>query len=103
MTPLHSLDLPWKLLITLFLIVLSSGFVVSELYLIHTTKAADNSHIVGLDDITLTFYGDPTSTRLKHMVLGPMKKYFSDDESETLKPAEQADVDAVVAWSENKA
>jgi len=38
MTSLHSLELPWKLLITLFLIVLSSGFVVSELYLMHTTK-----------------------------------------------------------------
>jgi hypothetical protein len=104
MTPLHTLELPWKLLITLFLIVLSSGFVVSEMYLMHTTKvSADKSEFVGLDDITLTFYGDPKGTRLKHMVLGPMKKYFSDDEAETLKPAEQHDLDAVVAWSDNKA
>jgi mono/diheme cytochrome c family protein len=103
MTPLPSLELPWKLLITLFLIVLSSGFVVSELYLMHTTEMADGKPGMSLEDITLTFHGDPKATRLKHMVLGPMKKYFSDDESTTLKAAEQADLDAVVAWSDNKA
>ena len=58
---------------------------------------------VGLEDITLAFHGDPTQSKLKIMVLGPMRKFFSDDEVDTLKAAELADLNAVVDWSDNKA
>ena len=95
---LSQLDFPWKLLITLFLIVLSSGFVVSELYLKHTTELADGKPGLSLDDITIQFYGSETP-KLKTQVLGGMKKYFTESQDVTkLKPDEQADIDAVVMW-----
>ena len=101
MPTLSSLSLPWKLLITLFLIVLSSGFVVSELYLMHTTEMADGKPGMSLDDITFTFYGDKTRTRLKSQALGPMKKYFSsEEEPEKLTADEQADMQKLIAWND---
>ncbi len=101
MTPLHSLDTPWKLLVTLFLIVLSSGFVVSELYLQHVTEMADGKAGLSMEDITLTFHGDKRQTTLRKQVLGGMKKYFSSDgEPEKLTPEEQADLAAVLAWND---
>ncbi len=106
MPTLPSLPLPWKLLISMFLIVLSSGFVVSELYLMHTTEMADGKAGMSLDDITLTFYGNPdkTQTRLKTQALGPMKKYFSADEEPTkLTEEEKADLDRLIAWNDKGA
>ena len=103
MPTLSSLTLPWKLLITMFLIVLSSGFVVSELYLMHTTEMADGKPGLSLDDITITFYGNPdkTQTRLKTQALGPMKKYFSSDKDpEKLNNEEQADLKTLLAWND---
>ena len=41
MKPLCELDLPWKLLVSMFLFVLTSGFVMSELYLKHTAELMD--------------------------------------------------------------
>ena len=41
MKPLGEMELPWKLLVTCFLIVLTSGFIVAELYLMHTTEMTD--------------------------------------------------------------
>ena len=100
MVSLPTLPLPWKLLITFFLIVLSSGFAVSELYLMHTTEMADGKEGMSLDDITLTFYGSKTETRFKLQAVGPMRKYFSEQEDTKLTPEEQADLDAVVKWND---
>jgi hypothetical protein len=100
MISLPNLSLPWKLLITFFLIVLSSGFVVSELYLMHTTEMADGKPGMSMDDITLTFYGSKTETRFKLQALGPMKKYFSEQEDDKLTADEQADLDKVIAWND---
>ncbi|HYF37722.1 MAG TPA: hypothetical protein VD994_20640 [Prosthecobacter sp.] len=98
---LHQLDLPWKLLITMFLIVLSSGFVTAELYLMHTTEMADGQKGLTIDDITYQFHGDPTKTTLKKQVEGGMKKYFSEVEDDTkLTEEELADLAKVVAWND---
>src|SRR5437660_7865762 len=84
----------------MFLIVLSSGFVVSELYLMQTTEFADRKPGMSLDDITLTFYGSEMP-RLEQQSLGPMKKYFSQtEEADKLTADEQADLKKVVAWVE---
>jgi hypothetical protein len=100
-TKLHNLDLPWKLLLTFFLLVLSSGFVVSELYLKHVTEMADEVEGLSLRDITLTFHGDKTNTVLKKQVLGGMKKFFQEDKDlARLTPQDQADIDAVIAWND---
>jgi hypothetical protein len=101
MPTLSSLTLPWKLLITLFMLVLSSGFVVSELYLLHTTEMADGKAGMSLDDITLTFYGSKVKTRLRSEALGSMKKYFSsEEEAEKLTADEQADLQRLIAWND---
>jgi len=95
---LCELDFPWKLLISMFLVVLTSGFIVSELYLKHTTELADGKEGLTLDDITIQFYGSETP-KLKMQVQGPMKKYFSSNEDPNkLKPDELADVEKVVEW-----
>lgn len=95
---LAQLDFPWKLLISMFLIVLTSGFIVSELYLKHTTELADGKEGLSLDDITIQFYGSEVP-KLKMQVNGPMKKYFSSaEDANKLKPEEQADIEKIVAW-----
>jgi hypothetical protein len=98
---LPDLELPWKLLLSLFLAVLTSGFVVSELYLKHVTEFADGQAGLSLNDITLTFHGDKTKTALKKQALGPMKKFFQEDKDvDKLTPEDQADIDAVIAWND---
>ena len=98
---LHNLELPWKLLITLFLIVLSSGFLVSELYLMHTTEMADGKEGLSLDDITFTFHGDETKTGIKKQITGPMKKYMSEtQEPDKLTKDEQADLEKILKWND---
>lgn len=95
---LSQLDFPWKLLVSAFLIVLSSGFLMAELYLKHTTELVDGKEGLSLDDITIQFYGDETP-KLKSQVLGGMKKFFSATEDvRNLKPDELADIDKIVAW-----
>lgn len=99
---LHSMELPWKLLISGFLIVLSSGFGVAELYLKHTTEMADGKKGLSMDDITFTFHGDETKTALKKQVLGPMRKYFGEGGDEkAITKEDQADIDAVIAWNDS--
>jgi len=102
MKPLHALELPFKLLISGFLIVLSSGFAVGELYLQHTTEMADGKPGLSMDDITFTFHGDETKTTLKKQITGPMKKYFAEGGDEkNLKPEDLADIEAVIKWNDS--
>jgi hypothetical protein len=101
MPHLHSLDTPWKLLVTFFLIVLTCGFVVSELYVMHTTEPMDGKEGMSLDDITYMFHGDKKKTTLRKQVLGGMKKYFAEGgELKNLTQEDQADIDAVIAWND---
>ncbi|HYG75666.1 MAG TPA: phage holin family protein [Planctomycetota bacterium] len=103
MTQLHKLDLAWKLLITMFLIVLSSGFAVAELYLLHTTEMVDGEKGMSLDDITLQFYGSPVPTMITK-VNGTMKKYFAETgEEKDLTDEDKADIQKVVEWVEKGA
>lgn len=103
MRPLTEMDLPWKLLVSSFLIVLTSGFVMSELYLKHTTEMADGKPGLSLDDITIQFHGSD-APKLKQQVLGPMKKFFTESQDiDALKPDELADIDTIVAWVEKGA
>lgn len=103
MKPLCELDLPWKLLVSTFLIVLTSGFVAAELYLKHTTEMADGKEGLSMDDITITFHGSDFP-KLKQQVMGPMKKYFTESQDVAmLKPDEIADIEKVVAWVEKGA
>lgn len=98
MKPLSQLDLPGKLLFSMFLLVLSCGFVVAELYLHHTTEFADGKPGLGMDDITAQFHGKGTPV-LKLKVLGSMKKYFSESQSaDNLKKDEEEDIARIVAW-----
>lgn len=100
MKPLCELDYPWKLLISMFLIVLTSGFVVAELYLKHTTEFADGKPGLGMDDITIAFHGNGVPL-LKRKVDtgGSMRKYFSLTESaDALKPDEIKDIQRLIAW-----
>ncbi len=102
MKPLNALELPWKLLITGFLIVLSSGFLVSEIYLQYTTSHADGKEGLSVDDITFTFYGDRTKTGLKKQVQGSMKKYFAEGSDEkNLTQQDLADIEAVIKWNDS--
>ena len=99
MKHLSELDFPWRLLITMFLIVLSSGFAVSELYLKHTTEMADGKPGMSLDDITFQFHGSGQS-KLAQQVQGPMKKYFREDQDESkLTSADLAEIEKIVAWT----
>ena len=101
MSQLHSLDMPKKVLLTMFLVVLSAGFLVAHLYLHHTMAQAGGgkSWIPSSKEVAKYFYGNPDSSRLTSQVLGPMKKYFSqNDDSDHLDAAEQADLDALLAW-----
>ena len=101
MGSLSALDLPRKLLLTSLLAVLSAGFVVSDIYVLHTLTAAGGAAGLSLDSITNTFHGDRTTTPLKRKALGAMKRYFSAFEDATrLTAAEEADLARVVAWSD---
>jgi len=103
MTPLHKLDLPWKLLITCFLIVLSSGFAVAELYLMHSTEMQDGKKGMSMDDITIQFHGSPVPAMITK-VHGSMKKYFAESGDEKdLTPDDLKDIEKVVAWVEKGA
>ncbi|HLX60904.1 MAG TPA: phage holin family protein [Planctomycetota bacterium] len=100
MKPLCELDYPWKLLISMFLIVLTSGFVVAELYLKHTTELADGKPGLSMDDITITFHGNGVPLlRRKIAPGGSMRKYFSVNSSEEeLKPDDLKDIERMIAW-----
>jgi len=98
MKPLCELDLPWKLLISMFLVVLTSGFVTAELYLKHTTEMADGKEGLSMDDITITFHGSD-APKLRQQIYGPMKKYFTESQDlAKLKPDELADIEKIAAW-----
>jgi len=104
MITLNRLELPFKLLITMFLIVLSWGFLVSELYLLHTTEMADGKPGMSIDDITYTFHGSKTLTTLKKKINGSMRPYFfdgGDEKNATLKDYD--DIEAVLKWNESGA
>jgi len=108
MTTLREFDLPRKLLVTMFLLVLSCGFFVAHLYLHHSMASAGGEEklMPSPSDITLHFHGDRTRTRLKTMSLGSMKRYFMEDSDRRpieLKSDEQADLDAVLAWNDSGA
>ncbi len=100
MKPLSELDLPWKLLISMFLIVLSSGFLAAELYLKHTTEMADGKEGLSMDDITITFHGNGVPIlKRKIGVGGSMRRYFDiNGAAEDLKPEDIKDIERVVAW-----
>lgn len=105
MTTLREFDLPRKILITMFLVVLSCGFFVAHLYLHFTMAgvAGEEKFMPSPQDITVHFYGDRTKTRFKTMSLGSMKRYFMDDSDRKpieLKPEEQAKLDAIIAWND---
>jgi hypothetical protein len=105
MKPLCELDYPWKLLISMFLIVLTSGFIVAELYLKHTTELADGKEGLGMDDITITFHGNGVPL-LKRKISpgGSMRKYFSVNATETdLKADDVRDIERVIAWIDSGA
>ncbi len=98
---LRDFDLPHKILITGFLLVLSTGFGVAQIYLRYTTSKADGVDGLGMDDITATYHGLPNNTAFKKNVLGAMNHYFgeSQDPGTPLTAEEKADVDACVAWN----
>jgi len=101
MPPLNQLNLAWKLLISMFLVVLSLGFAIAHKYLDHTTELADGKPGLTMDDITVHFHGDRTSTTLKKQVLGGMKKFFAEERDVTkLTPEDQADIASVIAWND---
>jgi len=103
MKHLSDLDFPLRLAISMFLVVLTSGFAVSELYLMHTTEMADGKPGLSLDDITFQFHGSGEA-RLAMQVRGPMKKYFTESEDESkLKSEELADIEKIVAWCQKGA
>ncbi|MBI3830966.1 MAG: hypothetical protein HY291_15710 [Planctomycetes bacterium] len=108
MAELREFDLPRKLLVTMYLIVLSCGFFAAHLYLHYTMAgvSGEDTFMPSLQDISIHFHGDPTKTRFKTMVLGPMKRYFMEDDAKKpvqLSPEEQKDLDAVLAWNDQGA
>jgi hypothetical protein len=101
MKKLNEFELPFKLLVTGFLIVLSCGFGTAHLYLQFMTEMADGKPGLGLDDITYTYHGNPQNTTFKKKVNGSMKKYFSEvEDDKQLTPEEIADIEAVLAWND---
>ncbi|MCZ7647355.1 MAG: hypothetical protein M5U26_19205 [Planctomycetota bacterium] len=105
MIRLRDLDRPFKLLATMFLIVLGAGFGTAHVYLHHTVDSADGREdlVPTFKDITLHFHGSPNATRLRAKIDGSMLKYFSASEDEdttldTLAPEERANHDAVRDW-----
>ena len=108
MAQLHEFDLSRKLLVTMFLIVLSCGFATAHLYLDYTmaqvsAEKGKRKFVPTSGDIVKHFHGSPDQTRLKTMALGPMKRYFQADEDHkpvVLDAKEQADLDALVDWND---
>jgi len=111
MPHLHEFDLPRKLLVTMFLLVLSCGFATAHLYLEYTMaqvsqEQGQRKFVPDSRDIVKYFHGSPGETRLKTMALGSMKRYFMDDSARQyveLTAAEQKLLDTVVAWCEQGA
>ncbi|HEY3325410.1 MAG TPA: hypothetical protein VGP72_33470 [Planctomycetota bacterium] len=99
MTPLRELDLPWKVLLSSVLLVMLFGFAAAEHQVWHVVATADGKPGLSLNDITCRFYGDRSSSVLKREILGGMKRYFSSFENpRELTPADQADLQQVLAW-----
>jgi len=108
---IHELDWPKKLLATSFIVVLSCGFFAAHALLHYTfsQSSGKESLVPGTPEIVKHFYGDREQTRFRKMVLGPMKKYFTENPDEQpkgqakLTASEQADLDKVVAWNDRGA
>lgn len=104
MATLKTLELPHKVLATGFLVTLSCGFFVSHLYLHHEIAGEKDTFVPSLKQIAVHFHGEPGTTRLKKMVQGPMKKYFSaGQDTKDLAPDEQKEFEAVIDWNDRGA
>ncbi len=100
------MEMPWKILASGFLMILSGGFFTAHMLLDYSVAGASGnpSPIPTLEDITAHYHGKPNSNRLKTMSLGSMKKYFSDSgKTEVLSAEEQAKLDLLVKWTEERA
>jgi len=86
--PLFKLELPAKVLLTLFILTLGLGYLAAVFTVYISHKDADGKPSFTMQDIVVTYYGDRESTVLETVSRGSMKTYYaSDDELET-----------VVAW-----
>lgn len=74
---LHELSLPFRLLITIFLIVLGVGYLISLANLYLTYSLTDGEPGLTVNDLRRAFYGDRNNTRLAAKIDGgSMEQYL---------------------------
>ncbi len=85
---LKSLGISAKVLITLFLLVIGTGYLSAVYAIYETHRLSDGKEPLTMDDIVLTFYGDRETTLLGSKSLGTMKTYYESDD----------DIEVVLSW-----
>lgn len=91
--PLNKLELPAKILLTLFILTLGLGYLAAVFTVYISHKDADGKPSFTMQDIVVTYYGDRESTVLETVSRGSMKTYYANDD----------DLETVIAWIDNGA
>jgi len=86
--PLLKLELPTKILLTLFILTLGLGYLAAVFTVYISHKDADGKPNFAMSDIVVTYYGDRESTVLETISRGSMKTYYSSED----------DLETVIAW-----
>jgi len=85
---LNRLPLSFRLGLTAFLVVAGLGYLLGLANIWVSYAPVDGKPGLSVADIRLSFYGDPSGSKLEKAVTGGMRQYLSSD----------ADKDAVVGW-----
>jgi len=76
---LNSLPISGKLLCTLFLVCMGIGYVFCQLNLYHSYNRADGRMGLSLQDIAITFHGQPDMLLIESKLTGTMKKNLDSE------------------------
>ncbi len=76
---LNSLPISGKLLCTLFLVCMGIGYVFCQLNLYHSYNRADGRMGLSLQDIVITFHGQPDMLLIESKLTGTMKKNLDSE------------------------
>jgi hypothetical protein len=85
---LHQLPLSFRFALTAFLMVAGLGYLLGLANIILSYSPVDQKPGLSIDDIRLSFHGDPSGSKLEKALFGSMKEYLSSE----------ADGEAIVTW-----
>jgi hypothetical protein len=85
---LHQLPLSFRFALTAFLCVCGMGYLLGVANVWFSYVPVDQKPGLSIDDIRLSFHGDPSGSKMEKALYGSMKQYMSSD----------ADTEAIITW-----